>query len=155
MPELSLNEVTPMTTKNKAYLRNITNSFRDVQLASLASWKKANEIFPRDRGGPYVVMQEGYDPEDMTVTPDEFVLGRSGKWLSLSHFFRMPVPDRRAEFVFGTVAEVMEVMSNLPPKPQIIRPGKAPEGAPVMPENDEMAAAFQAARSKPAGAAKS
>jgi hypothetical protein len=135
--------------KSKAYLRNITNSFQDVQLASLASWKKANEIFPRDRGGPYVVMQEGYDPEDMTVTPDEFVLGRSGKWLSLAHFYRMPVPDRRAEFVFGTAAEIMQMMSDLPSKPQIIRPGKAPDGAPDTPENDEMAAALSAARGEP------
>ena len=131
---------------NKAYLRNITNSFQDVRLASLASWKKANEILPRDRGGPYVVMQEGYDPEDLTVTPDEFVLGRSGKWLSTSHFFRMAVPDRRAEFVFGTMAEVMEVMGNLPSKPQIIRAGKVPGGTSATPENDEMAAAFHAAR---------
>ena len=33
-------------------LRNITNNFQDVRLASLASWSKANEITPRDRGGP-------------------------------------------------------------------------------------------------------
>jgi len=138
--------------KNKAYLRNITNSFQDVQLASLASWKRAHEIFPRDRGGPYVVLQEGYDPEDLNVIPDEFVLGRSGKWLSLSHFFRMPVTDRRAEFVFGTAAEIMKMMSDLPSKPQIIRAGKAPEGEETSPENDEMAAAFRAARGESASA---
>lgn len=146
MQEILLNQVTPMN-KSKAYLRNITNSFQDVRLASLATWKQAAEIIPRDRNGPYVVMQEGYDPEDMTVTPDEFILGRSGKWLSLSHFFRMPVPERREEFVFGTVAEVMKMMRDLPSKPQIIRPGSAPaQGAPAPPEDDEMAAAFRAAR---------
>ena len=145
----SLNQVMPMK-KSKAYLRNITNSFQDVQLASLATWKKANEIFPRDRGGPYVILQEGYDPQDLTVTPDEFVLGRSGKWLSLSHFFRMPVPDRRAEFVFGTMAEVMEMMSSLPTKAQIFRPSKAEAGAPAtIPEDDELAAALRAARGEP------
>jgi hypothetical protein len=85
-------------------LRNITNSFQDVRLASLASWSKANEITPRDRGGPYVVTQEGYDPEDLKVIPDEFVLGRSGKWLSIGLFYRMPVAERRAEFIFGTAA---------------------------------------------------
>lgn len=137
--------------KNKIYLRNITNSFQDVQLASLASWKQANEIFPRDRGGPYVVLQEGYDPEDLSVTPDEFVLGRSGKWLSLSHFFRMPVPERRAEFVFGTAAEVMQIMSSLPSKAQIVRVGKPPEGAAAPPETDEMAAALSAARGNSRG----
>ena len=60
-------------------LRNITNHFQDVRLASLASWKQAFEITPRDRSGPYVILQEGYDPDDMTMTADEFVLGRSGK----------------------------------------------------------------------------
>src|SRR4051812_44412315 len=86
-------------------LRNITNNFQDVRLVSLASWKAAAEIMPRDRGGPYIVMQEGFDPEDLTLSADEFVLGRSGKWLSVGFFYQMPVPDRRSEFVFGTAGE--------------------------------------------------
>ena len=134
-------------------LRNITNSFQDVRLASLASWKQANEFTPRDRGGPYVVMQEGYDPEDPKVTPDEFVLGRSGKWLSLGHFYRLSVPERRAEFVFGTAAEVMQMMGSLPPKVQVLRPGAPADAAPVTPETDEMAAALQAGKSQSPGAA--
>src|SRR6185369_17513801 len=97
-------------------LRNITNDFQDVRLASLASWRQANEFNPRDRGGPYVVLQEGYDPDDTKVIADEFVLGRSGKWLSIGLFYRLPVPERRAEFIFGTAAEVMQMMQNLPPK---------------------------------------
>jgi hypothetical protein len=134
------------------YLHNITNSFQDVRLASLSSWRQANEINPRDRNGPYVVLQEGYDPEDLSVTADEFVLGRSGKWLSLSHFFRMPVPERRAEFVFGTAAEVMHMMSDLPSKPEIIRPGKVPKDAP---EKDEMAAALLTSKARQQPGAKS
>jgi len=134
-------------------LRSITNSFQDVRLASLASWRQANEFNPRDRGGPYVVMQEGYDPEDPKVTPDEFVLGRSGKWLSVGLFFKMPVPERRAEFIFGTAAEVMQMMDNLPPKVEILRPGAAaPSEDP--PEHDEMAAVIQAGKNQPPGAAK-
>jgi hypothetical protein len=134
-------------------LRNITNSFQDVRLASLASWRQAGEITPRDRGGPYVVLQEGYDPEDPKVIADEFVLGRSGKWLSLSYFYQMPIPDRRAEFVFGTAAEVMQMMSNLPSKVAMLRPGAEAEGTAVPPETDEMAAALRAGKSQPPGAA--
>ncbi len=134
---------------SNANLRNITNSFQDVRLASLASWKQASEFNPRDRGGPYVVMQEGYDPEDPKVTADEFVLGRSGKWLSTGLFYRMPVPERRAEFVFGTAAEVMEMMRNLPSKVQVVRPGAQTEVEPAAPEMDEMAAALQAGKSQP------
>lgn len=133
-------------------LRNITNSFQDVHLASMASWRQAAEITPRDRGGPYVVLQEGYDPEDMTLTPDEFVLGRSGKWLSLSFFYQMPVPERRAEYVFGTAAEVMQIMGNLPPKVQIFRPGAREKAAPVPAQTDEMAAALQKAKGGTTGA---
>jgi hypothetical protein len=132
-------------------LRNITNSFLDVHLVSLKTWRQANEIIPRDKGGPYVVLQEGYDPEALTVTPDEFVLGRSGKWLSLGHFFKMPVPDRRAEFVFGTAGEVMQMMSDLPSKAQVFHPpGKQTAPAADF-ATDEMANAFRAAKDKEGG----
>ncbi len=129
------------------HLHNITNSFLAVRLASLASWRQAKEINPRDRNGPYVVLQEGYDPEDLTMSADEFILGRSGKWLSLSHFFSMPVPDRRKEFVFGTAAEIMQMMSNLPSKPQIVR-RLVPKDPPATQETDEMAAAIRAGQNE-------
>jgi hypothetical protein len=134
-------------------LRSITNSFLDVRLVSLSSWRQANEITPRDKGGPYVVLQEGYDPQDMKVVADEFVLGRSGKWLSLRHFFKLPIAERREEFVFGQASEVMQMMSNLPSKVQLFgRVGEEPaapsaEGEKAV-EPDEMAAAFQAAKNK-------
>jgi|SRR5687767_2470234 len=124
-------------------LRNITNSFQDVRLVSLSSWRQANEIMPRDRGGPYVVMQEGFDPEDMTMTADEFVLGRSGKWLSLSYFYKMSVPERRNEFVFGTAAEVMQIMEQLPSKVALLRPSSKDQWSSDT-QPDEMAAALKA-----------
>ena len=135
------------------YLRNITNSFQDVRLVSLASWRAAAEINPRDRGGPYMVTQEGYDPEDMQVIADEFVLGRAGKWLSLSHFYRLPVPERRAEFVFGTAAEVMKVMGDLPSRPTVVRPGAPTESSAAALEPDEMAAAYQTGKGQATGSA--
>lgn len=134
-------------------LRNITNSFQDCRLVSLASWSQAVDISPRDRGGPYIVMQEGYDPEDLRMIAEEYILGRSGKWMSLGIFYKMPTPDRRAEFVFGTAAEVMQVMHDLPPKAQILRPTDPSQEAAAPAEADEMAAAVQAAKSKTGGAA--
>ena len=123
-------------------LHNITNNFQDVRLASLASWHQANEIDPRDHGGPYIILQEGYDPEDLKVIADEFVLGRSGKWLSLSFFYQMPIPERRAEFVFGTAAEVMQMMSELPSKVVLMRPSDKEKQSGPAQENDEMSAAL-------------
>jgi len=134
-------------------LKNITNSFQDVRLVSLASWRQANDITPRDRGGPYVVLQEGYDPEDLKVIAEDYVLGRSGKWLSLGMFYRMPVEDRRAEFVFGTAAEVMQMMNDLPSKAVFLHLGSPSEAPEASAATDEMAAAFEAARGKPPGAA--
>ena len=137
---------TTLVVMSNVNLRNITNSFLDVHLVSLKTWRQANEIIPRDKGGPYVVLQEGYDPEDLGLHPDEFVLGRSGKWLSLGHFFKMPVPDRRAEFVFGTAGEIMQMMSDLPSKPQIYRPPSKQTAAEPHDATDEMASAFRAAK---------
>ena len=123
-------------------LRNITNSFRDVRLGSLASWSRAGEFNPHDLGGPYVVTQVGYDPDDAKLTPDEFILRRSGEWLSLSFFFQLLEPDR-AEFVFRTAAEVMLIMSGLPSKVQITRPCAEKKAAPATAEVDETAAVLQ------------
>jgi hypothetical protein len=132
-------------------LRSITNHFQDVRLASLASWRQASEISPRDHGGPYVVLQEGYDPNDLKMTPDEFVLGRSGKWLSIRLFYKMPVPERRAEFIFGTAGEVMKLMSDLPSKVSVLgHSGDEPAGS-SDPEGDEMAAAIRAGKAAPSG----
>jgi len=125
-------------------LHNITNSFRDVHLASLSTWKDAAQFEPKDRGGPYVVLQPGYDPEDLKFTPDEFILGRSGKWIPVGHFYQLPIPERRAEFVFGTAAEVMDLMGTLPPKVQILRPATAAAAEP--PASDELAAAIATGR---------
>jgi hypothetical protein len=130
-------------------LRNITNHYLDAKLVSLSSWRQANEISPRDRNGPYVVVQEGYDPKDVRMIGEEFVLGRSGRWLALGHFFKMPLAVRRAEFVFGTVSEIIQLMNNLPHRVELIRPaGKEDDTATIPPPMDEMAAAFQAAQEK-------
>ena len=117
---------------------------------SLVSWKQANEISPRDQNGPYIVIQEGYDPDDPKMLGDQFVLGRAGRWLPLGRFFQVPVAERRAEFVFGTAAEVMQVMQDLPSKVGMLRPGSEGSPDPEEPEADEMAAAIKAAQIKPA-----
>ena len=121
-------------------LRNITNFFHDVRLVSLASLPFASEITPRDHGGPYMVVQEGYDPEDAKFVADEFVLGRSGQWLSLSYYFRMEVTERRNEYVFGTAAEIMELLDSLPSTVAIIRLGGSASTNPITSDTDEMKA---------------
>lgn len=137
---------TTLPTMSQQNLRTITNSFQDVRLVSLAAWRQAAEISPRDHGGPYVVLQEGYDPEDPKVTPDEFLLGRSGRWLSLSYFYQLPVEERRAEYVYGTAGEIMDVVGNLPSKPVVLRPEEASVEPLESPDADDMAAVLETAK---------
>lgn len=134
--------------------RSLSNNFQDVRLVSLASWSKAAEIQPRDPHGPYVVTQEGYDPADFTMNPDEFILGRSGKWLSLALFYRLPVAERRQEYVFGTAGDVMRVLGNLTSKVAVYKPGESllaaePTGAAV----DELVDAIRSQGGKDTGSA--
>jgi hypothetical protein len=128
------------------HLRNITNHFQDVRLISLASWRQANQIVPRDRNGPYIILQEGYDPEDLTMTADEFILGQSGRWLSLGLFYQLPVPERRAEFIFGTMAQVMRTVKRLPSRVTMFDRKAMEETVRVSPEGDELSEAIQAGK---------
>jgi hypothetical protein len=134
-------------------LHNITNNFRDVRLVSLRFWRRAAEISPRDRGGPYVVLQEGYDPQDLKMIPTEFLIGRSGKWIPLAQFYKLPVPERREEFIFGTAAEVMQLMSDLPSRAAILGRSARAEAEPT-PEEDEIAAAIEAWKHEAGGSAR-
>ena len=105
-------------------LRSITNSYQDVRLLSLKEWKRAAEIEPRDQGGPYMVSQEGYDPEVAKPRRDEFVLGKSGEWVRLSLFFQLPGEVRREEFVFGMASEVIQLMDSLSSTVRLVRSGE-------------------------------
>jgi hypothetical protein len=122
-------------------LRAISNDYQDVRLVSLKGWKRSDEIVPRDYGGPYVVVQEGYDPEDLEMDYDEFLLGKSGEWISVCVFFRLPVDLRMQEFVFGTAAEVIGLMENLTGKARIYRKGES-LAAPEADASDELSQIF-------------
>jgi hypothetical protein len=99
--------------------RAITNNYQDAQLVSLKNWKRAHEFEDRDHGGPYIVSQTGYDPHDFQMRYNEFVLGRSGKWFTLSMFFKIPMDIRLQEFIFPRAAEVIEMMDNLTGKVRV------------------------------------
>ena len=110
----------------------LSNHFSACRLVSLAKLKAASEFLNRDTNGPYVIMQHGYEPGDPTLRAGDYILGRSGAWLGTHWFIRMPVPERRKEFLFGTLAEVMELMESLTSKVEVIRdkPANVREDAP-------------------------
>lgn len=106
-------------------------------------------IEPRDSGGPYVVVQEGYDPQDFKMRLDEFMLGGSGEWLTVGQFFKLPQEVRQREFIFGTAAEVIALLERLPADAVIIRRGD--EHMPVVeqPEEDDLNTAVAEAKKAP------
>jgi hypothetical protein len=115
------------------YADRLSNHFSASRLLSLAKHKSASEIPNRDSNGPYIIMQHGYEPGDPSMRGGDYILGRSGAWLGTHWFIRLPVPDRRKEFLFGTVAEVMELMESLTSKVEVIRdkPANISDEAPV------------------------
>jgi hypothetical protein len=128
-------------------LRAISNNYQDVHLLSLKDWGQSRQFDNRDQGGPYMVGQEGYDPQDTRTRYNEFVLGKSGEWVPLSIFFGLSKDQRWQEFIFSSAAEVMELMDGLPSKARIVRTGQelAPE---VESAEDELNAAVIAAKEK-------
>ncbi len=105
--------------------QKLSNHFTACRLISMAKHKDASQFMSRDTHGPYVVMQNGYAPGDATMRSCDFLLGRSGAWLGTHWFIRLPVKERREEFIFSTMAEVMELMESLTSKVEVL---SKPEG---------------------------
>ena len=126
-------------------VRMLSNRYQDVRLVSLKDWRRASEFVPRDQGGPYMVVQAGYDPTDPKAIPDEFVLGRHGRWVPLAIFFRLPKPTRRAEFVFGDAAEVIRLIEELPADASVLH-GDDDLGADEEEHLDDLNTAFTVAK---------
>lgn len=99
----------------------LSNHFSACHLISLAKLKAASEFSNRDKNGPYIIFQHGYMPGDPAMRAGDYLLGRSGAWLGTHWFIRLPVAERRKEFLFGTVAEVMGLMESLTGKVEVIR----------------------------------
>jgi len=123
---------------NISKIHKLSNSIQDVRLVSLSKLKIAAEFHDRDNAGPYLVAQEGYDPQDLSVTPGEFLLNKSGAWLSTEWFLRLPFEQRRAEFFFTRSAEVMQALQGLPPEAVIARPGKQAADSPLADDAKEI-----------------
>jgi hypothetical protein len=119
--------------------QRLSNHFSACRLISFAKVKMAAEFPGRDTNGPYAILQQAYDPADRAMRPAEFLLGRSGAWLATHWFLRLPVEERRKEFIFPTVGEVMELMQELNGPVRVInaKPPGVREDAPVDPELEQ------------------
>lgn len=130
-------------------IRSITNNYSDVRLISLREWRSASQIEPRDTGGPYMVYQDGYDPADPTSSYDEFLLGKSGEWITVGVFHQLPHDIRRDEFVYGTAAQVIGLLENLSGNLTVIRTAQEAaqlHGQTEAVQPDDLTSAFVAAK---------
>ncbi|MFC7336243.1 hypothetical protein ACFQY0_03565 [Haloferula chungangensis] len=100
--------------------KRLSNHFSACRLVGLAKHHSASEFPDRDQNGPYIIMQSGYEPGDPAMRPAEYVLGKSGAWLGTHWFIRLPVEERRKEFLFGTKVEVVTLMDSLSSKVKVI-----------------------------------
>lgn len=51
---------------------------------------------------------------------DEFVLGKSGNWISVGMLLRLPREVRHNEYIFGTAGEIIHLLENLHGRAEVI-----------------------------------
>jgi len=114
----------------------LSNDFQAVRLFSLHTWPDATHFQEIPGQGPYVVIQTGVDPESLTPTVEDFILGRMGRWLPMYLFHQLAKDLRREQFIFSGAAEVIEVLQGLIGKPRIER-GTQTKSDPLSPEDQD------------------
>ena len=102
--------------------RSITNHYPDFRLLELSK----TTPHPETRG-PYMVVQDGADPQDPTSRECTFVLTRRGTWLHFYVFLMLPVDIRQGVGVFQNIPEVMGLVETLTGKPRVESLATLPE----------------------------
>lgn len=91
-------------------LRTITNHHKDMDV-----W----DIDPSPDRGPFVVVQEGCAPGDVTAKSKVFALRRDGTWADAAYYLAGEGTGSFEEIMFLTTAEVMELLQRLAPNPSV------------------------------------
>lgn len=90
---------------------SITNSYQDFQVLNLCQL-----VHHVEGRGPFMVTQDGCDPNDAAMRNCSFVLTRRGTWLHFYLYLALPEKVRAQCAHFETVAEVLQRADSLPPK---------------------------------------
>ena len=89
----------------------ITNRYQDFQMLNLA------RLVHRVEGrGPFLVTQDGCDPDDPSMRACSFVLTRRGTWLHFYLYLALPEAVRRHCAQFETGEEALQRADSLPGK---------------------------------------
>jgi len=89
----------------------ITNRYQDFQVLNLCQL-----VHHVEGRGPFMVTQEGCDPNDAAMRECSFVLTKRGTWLHFYLYLALPESVRQHCAHFETVAEVLHQADSLPAK---------------------------------------
>jgi RND family efflux transporter MFP subunit len=87
----------------------ITNRYQDFHVLNLS--RLLHQVESR---GPFMVTQDGSDPEDHTMRACSFVLTRRGTWLHFYRYLALSEAARARIAHFDTVAETLRRTDSLP-----------------------------------------
>jgi hypothetical protein len=87
--------------------------------------------------GPYLVRQEGYEPDSSTFKPQRFILQKDGRWLLNLAFVMLPEAEQEAQ-LFHSLTEVLLLFDEIASQP-VRADASLPAGA----NADEILAHFE------------
>ncbi|MCI0537475.1 MAG: hypothetical protein L0Z50_19845 [Verrucomicrobiales bacterium] len=90
---------------------SITNRYQDFQVLNLCQL-----VHHVEGRGPYMVTQDGCDPDDPAMRKCSFVLTKRGTWLHFYLYLALPESVRQKIAHFEVVTEVLQRADSLPPK---------------------------------------
>jgi hypothetical protein len=90
----------------------LTNHWNDVTLLKLDPSPGSD--------GPFIVTQDAIDSNDSSQKVRSFTLRKDGQWVDMLVHYALPETER-AQIIFGSVREVMELLGGLPAHPEVLR----------------------------------
>lgn len=91
-------------------MRVITNNYRDAQVLNLGTDQSA---------GPYLITQDGVDPNAELPKTRLFVLRPDGCWVDFNAYACQGKPEVMDELVFPSIPKVMEIFARLFGRPRV------------------------------------
>jgi hypothetical protein len=92
----------------------IDNDVSRCQLLDISKLPLPPDIkYPQYEHGPYVVLQKGALPGDLSSRPLDFLLTREGRWLPMFAFLKLPERERYDLCTFRTAAEAIQQLEKL------------------------------------------
>jgi len=89
----------------------ITNQYQDFRVLNLCQL-----VHHAEGRGPYLVTQDGCDPNDPAMRECSFVLTKRGTWLHFYLYLALPESVRGKIAHFDALAEVLQRAESLPAK---------------------------------------